>query len=127
MTRQRGRILEELRAVTTHPTADEIYEMVRKKLPRVSLGTVYHNLQALSRVGVIRKLPGTPMRFDGNVRQHYHIRCIHCGGVADLPITKEIVVLEDVREATDWDLVGHEIEFLGVCPQCKTKARKRDN
>ncbi len=119
MTRQRRRILEELRAVTTHPTADELYEMVRKSLRRVSLGTVYRNLEALSRGGVIRKLPGTPMRFDCNVDDHYHIRCIHCGIVADLPITKKIVLLEGVGDATAWDLVGQEIEFVGVCPQCK--------
>ncbi|MBW2706713.1 MAG: transcriptional repressor, partial [Deltaproteobacteria bacterium] len=48
MTRQRQVILEELRKVDTHPSADEVYEMVRKRLPRISLGTVYRNLEILS-------------------------------------------------------------------------------
>ena len=56
MTRQRGIILEELRKINTHPSADEIYERVRKHLPRISLGTVYRNLEILSELGEIQKL-----------------------------------------------------------------------
>ena len=67
MTRQRRVILEELRKVKTHPSADEIYEIVRKRLPRISLGTVYRNLEILSESGDIQKLePGCSLkRFDG--------------------------------------------------------------
>ena len=54
MTRQRMIILEELRKVDTHPSADEVYEMVRKRLPRISLGTVYRNLEILSKTGEIQ-------------------------------------------------------------------------
>ena len=80
MTRQREVILEELRKVNTHPSADEVYEMVRKRLPRISLGTVYRNLEILSESGDIQKLePGcTLKRFDGNPSEHSHIRCIRC-------------------------------------------------
>ncbi|MGE5577510.1 MAG: Fur family transcriptional regulator, partial [Syntrophothermus sp.] len=53
MTRQRQIILEELKNVTTHPTADEVYEMVRRRLPRISLGTVYRNLELLAEEGII--------------------------------------------------------------------------
>ena len=56
MTRQRQIILEELRKVVTHPSADEVYEMVRKRLPRISLGTIYRNLEILSENGDIQKL-----------------------------------------------------------------------
>ena len=56
MTRQRMVILDELRKVSSHPTADEVYEMVRKNLPRISLGTVYRNLEILSVMGLISKL-----------------------------------------------------------------------
>jgi len=56
MTRQRRIILEELRKVDSHPTADEVYEMVRRQLPRISLGTVYRNLEILSREGLIQKV-----------------------------------------------------------------------
>ena len=73
MTQQRQVILEELRNVNTHPSADEIYEMVRKRLPRISLGTVYRNLEILCASGEIQKLEagGSIKRFDGNPRNHY--------------------------------------------------------
>ena len=66
MTHQRQVILEEINKDQTHPTADEIYERVRKKLPRISMGTVYRNLEILSSCGIIHRLePGLPqMRFD---------------------------------------------------------------
>ena len=63
MTRQRAVILEELRKVKTHPTADELYSIVRERLPRISLGTVYRNLDFLADTGEIRRLEaaGTTM------------------------------------------------------------------
>ena len=56
LTKQRKVILEELRKLKTHPSADEIYNIVRERLPRISLGTVYRNLEILSDAGVILKL-----------------------------------------------------------------------
>ena len=81
MTRQRAVILEELRKVKTHPTADELYSIVRERLPRISLGTVYRNLDFLADTGEIRRLEaaGTTKRFDGDISWHQHVRCIHCG------------------------------------------------
>ncbi|MCJ7604005.1 MAG: transcriptional repressor, partial [Desulfobulbaceae bacterium] len=68
MTKQRQVILEELRKVKTHPTADDMYQMLRKKMPKISLGTVYRNLEILSESGIIQKLDvgGTQKRFDGD-------------------------------------------------------------
>jgi Fur family ferric uptake transcriptional regulator len=72
MTRQRRVILEELRKVDTHPSADEVYEMVRKRLPRISLGTIYRNLEILSETGEIQRLEtGSHLkRFDGRADDH---------------------------------------------------------
>ena len=84
MTRQRRVILQELQKVTTHPTADQVYDMVRKKLPRISLATVYRNLDLLAQDGLISKLDGgAQLRFDGNPADHYHIRCTRCQRVDD--------------------------------------------
>ena len=71
MTHQRRIILEELRNTRSHPTADEVYEIVRKRIPKISLGTVYRNLELLSESGVIQKLEigGTQKRFDGTGRR----------------------------------------------------------
>ena len=120
-THQRRVILEEIRKVNTHPTADEVYEMVRKRLPRISLGTVYRNLEILSTCGLIHKIGplSNQMRFDGDPRNHYHIRCIHCGTIEDAPIEMVDTIEQDIREASDYTILAHRLEFIGVCPACK--------
>ena len=119
MTRQRKVILEELRKVKTHPSADEVYEMVRKRLPRISLGTVYRNLEILSESGDIQKLePGCSLkRFDGDTSEHCHIRCVRCDRIADAPLPDLKFDLEQV-ESSDFEITGHRLEFLGLCSEC---------
>ena len=123
MTRQRKVILEELRCVTTHPSADEIYEMVRKRLPRISLGTVYRNLEILSQLGEIQRLElgGTLKRFDGNPKDHYHVRCLGCFRIDDAALDPLVDIEKGVRGATDYKILGHRLEFLGLCPNCIDK------
>jgi Fur family ferric uptake transcriptional regulator len=120
MTRQRQIILEELRKVDTHPSADEVYETVRKRLPRISLGTVYRNLEILSELGEIQKLElgGDLKRFDRNSNKHYHIRCMNCGRVDDAPIAPLNQVEDELYGATVYTIIGHRLEFEGLCPQC---------
>jgi Fur family ferric uptake transcriptional regulator len=124
MTRQRKVILEELRKVNTHPSADELYEIVRKRLPRISLGTVYRNLEILSESGNIRKIePGCSLkRFDGNPSEHCHIRCVSCGRVVDAPMTPDLEIDLEQVNSTDFKIIGHKLEFLGLCPQCTDKS-----
>jgi len=122
MTRQRQVILEELRKVDTHPSADEVYEMVRKRLPRISLGTVYRNLEILSASGKIQRLElGCNLkRFDGIAENHYHIRCPKCDRVVDVPPDLNVVVNHDLKNATEFKILGHKLEFIGICPNCQT-------
>ncbi|MEJ2286365.1 MAG: transcriptional repressor [Desulfobacterales bacterium] len=120
MTRQRKVILEELRKVDTHPSADEVYDMVRRRLPRISLGTVYRNLEILSQNGRIQKLEigGTQKRFDGNPANHYHLRCLHCDRVVDTPADIDVAVDHDFENATNFKITGHRLELIGICPHC---------
>ena len=122
-TKQRYVILEELCKVTCHPSADELYNMVRRKLPRISMGTVYRNLDLLARDGVIQTLEisGTQKRFDGNASNHYHMRCLRCGKVADAHMKKVIPMEDVIKEVTDFEIVGYRLEFIGLCPQCRRK------
>ena len=126
-TRQRQVILDEVKRSKRHPTADEIYERVRTQLPRISLGTVYRNLDILAASGEIVKLsPGkTQMRFDGNLTAHYHMTCVHCGRVEDLPIAPSdnpVDILEQVtNHLTKYGVFGHKLEFVGVCSDCTAK------
>jgi len=125
MTNQRQVILEEVQKVNTHPTADEVYGMVRRRLPRISLGTVYRNLEILSTSGLIQKIgpPSNQMQFDGKTDNHYHIRCINCGRVEDAPIETVDKLENTIREISDYSIVGHKLEFIGICPRCEEKRK----
>lgn len=120
MTTQRLIILEELRKLTSHPTADELYRKVKKRLPRVSLATAYRNLEVLARLGKIKRLDavGGRWRFDADLTEHYHVRCIRCGRVDDLCISSRINIDNDVRSLNEFHILGHRLEFLGICPGC---------
>lgn len=128
MTQQRQVILEELRKVTTHPTADEVCQTVRQRMPHISLGTVYRNLEILAANGLIQKLEltGHQMRFDGNADYHHHVRCCNCGRVADLPAKPIGVPLGEIQLMTDFAITGYRVEFLGLCPECN-KARESES
>ena len=126
MTRQRKVILEELRKLNTHPSADEIYEVVRHRLPRISLGTVYRNLEVLSELGEIQKLElsGLLKRFDWDTKKHYHIRCVRCSRVDDAPIAPLNQLDNKLYGATVFEIIGHNLEFIGLCPECSRKEYK---
>lgn len=119
-TKQRAVILKRLREVTSHPTADEVYAMTREKLPRISLGTIYRNLEVLARQGEILCLEsaGSQKRFDGNPLPHHHVRCSECGRVGDVhePVRAPDITCLSVDGFT---LTGAEIMFSGVCDRCK--------
>ncbi len=126
MTRQRKVILEELRKLNTHPSADQIYEVVRHRLPRISLGTVYRNLEVLSELGEIQRLElsGLLKRFDWNTKKHYHIRCVRCSRVDDAPIAPLNQLDNELYGATVFEIIGHNLEFTGLCPECSRKEHK---
>lgn len=120
MTKQRQVLLEELRKVKSHPTAIELCDMVRRRMPRVSLGTVYRNLEILSRRGDIKKieLGCEEMRFDGNIHPHYHLRCLKCGALEDLRLPVIAGLENQVETMTGATVKGHHLEFVGYCKYC---------
>ena len=126
MTRQRQVILDLLREDYSHPTASEIYEKVRRRMPQISLGTVYRNLEILSEQGFIRKLEltGAQKRFDGTLSEHYHVRCLKCGQVGDVDMKTITALEENLSDVCDYDIVGHRLEFIGLCPKCKTDKKR---
>ncbi len=121
-TRQREVILEELQRLTSHPTAVGLYQIVRRRLPKISLGTIYRNLELLAEMGTIQKLEfgAAEARFDGNLQQHDHVRCVHCGRVGD--VHGAPIDLSGIG-GHDWggyEILGHRLEFLGICPRCRS-------
>ncbi len=127
LTKQRKVILDELRKTKSHPTADELYEMVRKRIPNISLATVYRNLEILSGCGMIKKLhtSGSQKRFDANVDNHQHIRCLGCGRVDDL-YCDSVNPLECVAgKNIDYEIIDYKLEFIGLCPECRVKQKNK--
>jgi Fur family transcriptional regulator, ferric uptake regulator len=120
MTKQRRVILEELKKVTSHPTADQLHQMVRERLPKISIATVYRNLEILSDGGFVLKLDvaGTQRRFDGTPENHYHIRCSNCGRVDDVHMEPVAMMEEMARQACGYVVSSHTVEFTGICPDC---------
>jgi Fur family ferric uptake transcriptional regulator len=128
MTRQRRVILNELRKANSHLTADEVYQMVRRKLPRISLGTVYRNLEVLSESGDIKKLElgGAQKLFDGKAEAHYHVRCVRCGRVDDVPGDLSPIISDVFRDVSDYEIVGHQLVLTGLCPDCKSHREEKE-
>jgi Fe2+ or Zn2+ uptake regulation protein len=124
---QRAVILKVVRSTMDHPTAAWVHEQARRKLPRIGLGTVYRNLQKLAAEGQIREIHGVPgpARFDGNIARHYHIRCLGCGRVNDLPIGVTERLEQEAARATDYQILGHEVEVQGLCPDCRDQVTRR--
>lgn len=121
MTKQRALILQELRNTKAHPTADEIYTMVRVKLPRISLGTVYRNLELLAESKQVQKLEyaGFQKRFDGNLHPHAHVRCERCGKVGDVMGDVPNVGIPEDLCVPDFTINSARVEFFGVCKCCQ--------
>lgn len=123
ISRQRRIILEELQKVKSHPSAQEIYDIVRRRLPRVSLGTVYRNLEILAESGLINKLEssGAQRRFDSETGKHYHGRCLRCDRIVDLPFKPLDYIENNFLGLTDFLIMGCRLEFVGLCPECQQK------
>ena len=130
LTGPRRVILDVLRGTGSHPTAEWVYRLVRRRLPRVSLGTVYRNLRLLVAEGLAAEIPGPHARFDANMDAHHHFTCVRCGRIVDVdgPLAEPHAEALRARIAarTGLAITHHRIEFFGRCPQCRsTKARPR--
>ena len=126
-SRQRASIKEYLMSTVDHPTADTVYLHVRKEFPRISLGTVYRNLNLLADMGEAVKIttPNGGDRFDGRTDPHYHVVCTSCGNVFDVDVSydknmfSKAVCMED-----GFIITSHELIFEGICRDCREKEKE---
>ena len=128
MTESRKAILSVLSAGEMHPTADEVYSIVREQLPKISLGTVYRNLDLLAKHGFIRALAtaGEPRRYDGMQEEHHHIRCEVCGRIDDVAIGHTVPFEELVVDEAGYEVHGCTLCFTGVCTECRGNGKDRE-
>lgn len=128
-TRQLTAVYQSLQGDHTHPSADEIYRRVRKKLPRISLGTVYRNLQRLVEEGRIRTLllGERVARYDPVVSNHDHFICQACGRVVDVFLERDRRVNLTPLVRAGFAVTTHNLTVHGLCQACveKREAGKR--
>lgn len=124
-TRQLAAVAEVLRAAHDHPTADEVYRRVRRKLPRVSLGTVYRNLDKLAGRQEVRvvQLADRAARYDGMLEEHDHFLCEGCGALADLVRKHGARPACSALRRAGYTVRQHTVTVYGLCPQCGAKNR----
>ena len=129
LTGPRRLVLDVVRGTDAHPTAEAVHQMVRRRLPRVSLGTVYRNLRLLVALGLVKDLPGPHARFDGNLSDHHHFTCLACGRIADVdgPLTEphSRALMSRVASSGGFSVTHHRIEFYGRCAACRRKRAGR--
>lgn len=123
-SRQRELILNTVQSFPVHPTADTVYESVRQREPKISLGTVYRNLNQLSEVGMLVKLPmpSGGDRFDGRLDDHLHIICSVCNAVSDIELSALSQLDCEVEAQTGYSVTGRTMVFSGMCGDCRKKS-----
>lgn len=126
MTNQREVILQELTKSCAHLTADDLYDLVRKQVPRISLATVYRNLEILSERGVIVKLGvgGRQNRYDADTSLHHHIHCVKCYRVDNLDGYTSEVEMNDMAVHGQYVITGYRLDVSGICPECAKKEQQ---
>jgi Fe2+ or Zn2+ uptake regulation protein len=123
LTRQREAVFDYLSNVDHHPTAEEVYLAVKRKLPRISLATVYKNLETLVECGAAAKLTygDAASRYDIRTDHHYHTRCTVCGELRDFESEKGLRLLRQIVPDSEFEVEDYRLELLGRCRDCRQR------
>jgi Fur family transcriptional regulator, ferric uptake regulator len=120
LTSQRKAVLDALKDFKGHPSAEEVYLLVKKRNPKVALGTVYQALSVLEEIGLIeaKRWSESPVRYDLNTEPHYDIRCTKCEGVAEVPGVEFEDFAARIRQNTPYKVTSTSLVIEGICPDC---------
>ena len=121
LTVQRAAVYDYLSGVEHHPTAEEVFLAVKPKLPRISLATVYKNLEALVSCGIVSRLDygNASARYDIRTDHHYHTRCLECGKIWDLDAKGGSGLLARIKPQAGFQVRDYRLELLGHCRDCR--------
>ena len=120
-SKQSEEVLNTVLNSNNHPDAKEIYELVKLKIPNVSLSTVYRNLNTLAKEGLIRKieLDDGNDRFDKTLCQHNHLKCTTCGKVIDIAPKLDQKEIKEIESKTGFKITDSSFNINGICEKCK--------
>lgn len=126
VTSQRALVLEVIRKGKGHLDADEIYRRAREKEPRLSLSTVYRNLQTLKKLGLVEEVHFDEEHHHYEAKpstEHHHLVCLGCGRIIEFEYPLARLVKRNVIKARDFDITGSEVRMTGYCPQCRQERK----
>ena len=123
-TIQKELVLNTVRDLKTHVTADFLYDYLVKKHPSISRGTVYRNLNILCNEGLIKKIktPDGADFFDFSLHDHYHVKCVSCGKISDVDMDELPDILPKISDKHGYDICGYNLFFEGYCPNCRKES-----
>lgn len=120
-------VLEAVRGSASHPTAQEVYDEVRRARPRIGIATVYRILHQLAEQGVIKVwgYGSECARYDGRTHRHDHAYCTQCGALLDVPVEIELSreTLEQAARAAGIEMGSHEVRIYGRCENCQARSK----
>ncbi|PIY95745.1 MAG: hypothetical protein COY66_05990 [Candidatus Kerfeldbacteria bacterium CG_4_10_14_0_8_um_filter_42_10] len=122
LTAQKKTILASIRRFwPIHPTPQMVFRSVKKKIPNISLGTVYRNVNSLRVSGYIEEItiPDEPSRLDSRVDDHFHFRCEHCGEIADVENPKLIRLAKQTLKEKGYLAMRSNLMYSGLCQKCR--------
>lgn len=120
-TIQKELVLNAVRSLRSHVTADEVYSVITRDHPAVGKGTVYRNLNILAEEGEIKKveIPDGPDRFDFTLAEHYHVECVKCGNIFDVDMEAMPDLMGRIHDSRGIRFLSYDILFRGICPKCQ--------
>ena len=121
LTWQRAAVFDYLRSVHHHPSAEQVFLAVKQHLPKISLATIYNNLEALVVCGAVSKLTygDDSARYDIRTDHHYHTRCLECGKISDLDAEDGPELLQRIKPQAGFKVEGYRLELVGYCHGCR--------
>ncbi len=114
-TNQKMAIWEYLKGVKTHPSAEDVYNEVKKILPRITLATVYRNLKSMAQEGIVQEISDKILRYDGDTSLHAHFICEKCDKIYDIFGKCGLIKPTSIKVGK---IKKHQIYFYGKCKNC---------
>jgi Fur family transcriptional regulator, peroxide stress response regulator len=126
-SKQREEIYNLIESTKSHPTAQWIYDTLRKEMPKLSLGNVYRNLNILleQKKIISREFGDDIDHYDADTNTHYHFICEKCGRVSDIDMPVKDKITEEAKKYSNHKITGHSIRFVGVCDICNNLDKNR--
>lgn len=129
ITPQRRMICRLLASSDQHPSAQMIFEELRRTDDSLSLATVYNTLDALSGLGVINILgemwAGDATRYDADISPHVNLACVHCHRILDVPSQHIHSLVQEVEQNSGFALLGARVLYYGLCPECQAASTQK--